>query len=237
MTASVAAILPDELVGAHEILASAGLAARLGVDRPRYALIDPAPGIGRPELAPLLRGLLPPGTPLRLRAPGETPYFRQGDAVLPPVRLKELFGEFAARPAGADGAIAVDTAWEARYIVHRRVPVIGAITCNRVLVPQLSAALAEIERRGLAHLLDPADVGGCYAPRFLSRDPGAGISHHAWGAAVDLNVSTNPLGRIPTMDARVVEVFERWGFTWGGRWLVPDGMHFDAIRLAPDAGA
>jgi D-alanyl-D-alanine carboxypeptidase len=26
-------------------------------------------------------------------------------------------------------------------------------------------------------------------------------------------------------------VFERWGFTWGGRWLVPDGMHFEFLRF------
>ena len=29
---------------------------------------------------------------------------------------------------------------------------------------------------------------------------------------------------------RLVSAFERWGFTWGGRWLVPDGMHFEIIR-------
>ncbi|MGH2687360.1 MAG: M15 family metallopeptidase [Actinomycetota bacterium] len=22
-------------------------------------------------------------------------------------------------------------------------------------------------------------------------------------------------------------MFERWGFEWGGRWLVPDPMHFE----------
>jgi hypothetical protein len=28
---------------------------------------------------------------------------------------------------------------------------------------------------------------------------------------------------------------ERWGFTWGGRWLVPDPAHFEYLR--PAAGA
>jgi len=27
---------------------------------------------------------------------------------------------------------------------------------------------------------------------------------------------------------------ERWGFTWGGRWLVPDPAHFEYLR--PPAG-
>ena len=31
------------------------------------------------------------------------------------------------------------------------------------------------------------------------------------------------------MDRRVVEVFDRWGFQWGGRFLVPDGMHFEFL--------
>jgi hypothetical protein len=111
------------------------------------------------------------------------------------------------------------------------------VTCARALFPQMRGALGDLERTGLGHLIDPGDYGGCYAPRFLSRDPAAGISHHAWGAAIDVNVSRNPFGRVASMDPRVVAAFERWGFTWGGRWLVPDGMHFDFVRAvaAPPA--
>jgi hypothetical protein len=32
-----------------------------------------------------------------------------------------------------------------------------------------------------------------------------------------------------------VEIFDRWGFTWGGSWLVPDGMHFE-FRNFPTGG-
>jgi hypothetical protein len=28
---------------------------------------------------------------------------------------------------------------------------------------------------------------------------------------------------------------ERWGFTWGGRWLVPDPAHFEWVRAPADA--
>jgi hypothetical protein len=27
----------------------------------------------------------------------------------------------------------------------------------------------------------------------------------------------------------------RWGFTWGGHWLVPDGMHFEYLGPPPQA--
>jgi hypothetical protein len=27
-----------------------------------------------------------------------------------------------------------------------------------------------------------------------------------------------------------VEVMERWGFAWGGRWLIPDPAHFEYLR-------
>jgi hypothetical protein len=31
-------------------------------------------------------------------------------------------------------------------------------------------------------------------------------------------------------DPVVVDVFERWGFTWGGRWVSRDPVHFEYVR-------
>jgi hypothetical protein len=114
----------------------------------------------------------------------------------------------------------------ARNIRARRVPIIGTVTCHRRMIPALRAALAEVARRGLAHLVDPGDYAGCYAPR---RIPGSGsLSLHAWGLAVDLNASRNPQGSPAHQDRRLVRIMERHGFSWGGRWpTVPDGMHFE----------
>jgi hypothetical protein len=230
----IAGILPDAAIGAHEVFLSRAAAATIGVTRDRYLLIDPSPGASRERIAARIRALLPAGLPVRIRGPGETPYFRQGDAVLPPVRLKELFGEFAARPI-AGGYLQTDPAWVRRHIVTASVPLLGRVTCNRAIIPQVRGALAEIQRSGLGAIIDPGDFGGCYSSRFLNRNPESGVSHHAWGVAIDVNASANPFGRTPRQDPRVARIFERWGFTWGGNWLVPDGMHFEFVRFAAGA--
>jgi hypothetical protein len=226
----VAAVLPDAAIGAHEVFVSRATAAALGVAHERYLLIDPSPDASRAAVVARIRALLPDGTQVRIRGPGETPFFRQGDAVLPPVKIKEVFGEFAARPISG-GFLRIDPGWEKRHIVNVTVPILGMVRCNRALIPQLRQALGEIVTRGLSHLIHPGDYGGCYAPRFINRNPLAGISHHAWGVAVDVNVSSNRFGQSPHQDPRVVAVFERWGFTWGGSWLRPDGMHFEFVRF------
>src|SRR6266545_208327 len=131
------------------------------------------------------------------------------------------------------GWITIDPAWVNRHIVTAAVPILGRVTCNRAIIPQLRGALAEVVRRGLAHLVNPADYAGCYAARVIAGDPGPSLAHHAWGSAIDLNATANPQGAPPHQDPRLVSVFERWGFTWGGRWLVPDAMHFELLRLQP----
>ncbi len=228
---AVDGVIEDGLVGAHEVVVSYETGQALGVTTPRYLLVAPREAADPRKVEAGLRRVVPAGTRLRVRAPGETPVFRQGDAVLPPVRLKELFGEFAAEPQ-SDGTIRIDPAWARENIVEARVPILqGAVVCHRLIVPQLRAALRELVRKGLGDLIDPGDYGGCYSPRFANFDTGAGLSHHAWGVAIDFNVSRNLLGDQPTLDPRVVEVFREAGFQWGGQFLVPDGMHFEFLEF------
>jgi hypothetical protein len=230
VTLRVRGILEDELIGAHEVLVSRSTGTHLGIVRPRYLLVAPRASASRRRVEAGLRGALPAGIRLRVRAPGETPVFRHGDAVLPSLSLKVTFGEFAAEPIEG-GFLRIDKRWVAQNIRTARVPRLGTVRCHRRIIPMLRGALQELANRGLAGLIDPGQYGGCYSPRFLNRSPAAGISHHAWGVAIDLNVAQNPYGAEPRMDRRVVEIFERWGFTWGGRWLVPDAMHFEFMRF------
>ena len=65
-------------------------------------------------------------------------------------------------------------------------------------------------------------------PRVQFGDSGV-ISRHTWGIAVDINEDTNRYGDAPTQDPRLVAIMARSGFSWGGVWLVPDGMHFEYV--------
>lgn len=130
-----------------------------------------------------------------------------------------------------NGFIDPDPAWVAANIVQGEVPLLGDVVCHRVLFPQLVAALSEIESEGLARKIDVGQYGGCYVPRFIGRDPRRGLSMHAFGLALDLNVSQNYYGTRGKMDPQVVAIFEKWGFGWGGAWSEPDPMHFELARL------
>lgn len=75
-------------------------------------------------------------------------------------------------------------------------------------------------------------IGGGYNWRMM-RGKGA-LSMHALGIAVDFDPARNGLGDpTPEMDMRVVEIFEKHGWTWGGRWSPQrrDGMHFQAATV------
>jgi hypothetical protein len=45
-----------------------------------------------------------------------------------------------------------------------------------------------------------------------------------------VNADTNRFGSPPAQDPRLVQLLGRWGFTWGGNWIVPDGMHFEYLH-------
>jgi hypothetical protein len=237
---TIAGVFPDELVGAAELLVSRETGARIGVTHDRYLLLRPS-GKHPPtsnRMARTLQALLPTTEPTTqnvvVRSAGETPYFRQGDAVLPPVLIKALFGEFAARPDPArPGYLKIDPAWIHDHIVTTTVPVLGTVTCNRGLIPQLREAMQALERKGLADTIH--SYAGCYAPRFINRIPTNPISHHAWGIAFDCNADTNPVGANPDQDPRLVRVLQHAGFIWGGTFAVPDGNHFE-YRVSTSAG-
>jgi hypothetical protein len=222
----VVGVVPDAAIGGHEVMVSQQEADLLGISAPRYLLVEPKPGTAWRTVGRAIHALVPAGTPVRIRGPGEAMYLREADAVLPPVIMKSVFGEFAASPqVPADGALSLDPSWERSHIVSATVPILGTVRCNRILIPLLRGALGEVQARGLTSLVHPDEYGGCFNARLI-RGSAEDISTHTWGAAIDLNVAENPFGGTPHQDPRLVAIFARWGFAWGGRFLIPDGMHF-----------
>jgi hypothetical protein len=236
----IAAVLPDELVGAAELIVSKDTGRRIGVTRDRHLLLQPAEGRRATQrtLTKALQPLLPDGLGVlgrvQVRAPGETPYFRAGDAVLPPVLLKALFGEFAARPAkDHPGYLELDPAWIREQLVTTNVPLLGQVICHRAIVPQLRGAMRDLRDSGLGSLI--RSFHGCFVPKFITRDPTALISHHTWGIAFDVNLVGNYYGQDPQLDQQLLaDRLAPWGFLWGGDFVVPDGNHFE-YRRAPAA--
>jgi hypothetical protein len=170
----------------------------------------------------------------------------QVDLLSPPVQNPVAFltGSKAAQAFGAfsyryypDGTIEPDAEWVRKNIVTTTVPIMGRVTCHRLMVPQLRSALQEVQDAGLGHLLKTYD--GCYVPRFIARNPDNSISLHTWGIAIDMDASTNYRGIRGTMDDRIVAIFKKWGFRWGGDWKYTDPMHFElgALLTEPDPPA
>jgi hypothetical protein len=148
-------------------------------------------------------------------------------------KAAKAFGNFSYRYF-PDGTIQPDEAWVKANIVTTNVPIMGRVTCHRLMVPQLRGALQEVQDAGLGHLLKTYD--GCYVPRFIERNPENSISLHTWGIAIDMDAATNYRGIRGTMDQRIADTFKRWGFRWGGDWKYTDPMHFElgALLDAPN---
>jgi hypothetical protein len=127
------------------------------------------------------------------------------------------------------GRIVPQQAWVDSHISTETMPIIGAMTCNTQMFPQLRAALEEIVADGLASTIHPQQYEGCYVPKFIEGT--TTLSNHAFGLAFDLNVPENQRGTPGQMNRQVVAIFEKWGFTWGGTWHYTDPMHFELNRI------
>ena len=148
--------------------------------------------------------------------------------VLPTALVKEMFGDFQIKER--DGVwITTELEWREENIQNKRMPILGITRCHRLMWEPLEGALNQILEEGLEEYLSIEEwrsSGGCYAPRRINRfDAGGSISRHAWGIAIDINTKSS-------YPPRIVEIFNDWGFAWGGTWTSPDEMHFELRDLS-----
>ena len=144
--------------------------------------------------------------------------------VLPTALVKEMFGDFQIKER--DGVwITTEPEWREENIQNKRMPILGITRCHRLMWEPLEGALNQILEEDLS-IEEWRSSGGCYAPRRINRfDAGGSISRHAWGIAIDINTKSS-------YPPRVVEIFNDWGFAWGGTWTSPDEMHFELRDLS-----
>jgi hypothetical protein len=133
-----------------------------------------------------------------------------------------LFGIFAYREA-KDGAIVIDPAWVAQNIRTINAPfamptygggVTRRIQCHRLVVKSLLGALGDLADQGLESLI--TFYGGMFVPRHQYHRASNPLSRHSWGAAIDLNPTTYPVGAHIEQDDQLIEIMAAHGFGYGG---------------------
>ena len=216
-TVAVSGVVDDALLGGYEVALERTLARRYGIQRAGYLLVRPrGPVEGlQAELRKLLKG-----RKLHFVTPGDRPFVRGGDGVLPLARVKARFGEFAL-PGLRRGR--PDPAWTRANVVTRRLPVLGRVRCHRLVIGDLGKAMADLQGQGLHGLVNVGAFrrqGGCWSPRLVHDARGGKLSRHAWGIAVELKV-------IP--DERLIRTMAEHGFVWGGNFARPDVTHFEWV--------
>lgn len=96
--------------------------------------------------------------------------------------------------------------------------------CHKLAVDAFVGAFRAIKAEGLAD--DASEFNGIVSMRSIRGHPGH-LSAHAWGLAVDINASRNPLGGPVRQHVEVIRAFVEHGFFWGGAYKSRvDGMHF-----------
>ena len=97
---------------------------------------------------------------------------------------------------------------------------------------QLQKVISELKTLPQKYSKYITNIAGTYSFRYI-KDTNR-LSAHSYGIAIDLNVKQSAYwkwdkehkfkNKIPK---EIVDVFEKYGFIWGGRWYHYDTMHFE----------
>ena len=234
---SVGLIVPDDVIGGTEILMSTATADYLGQVAEARVLFYGNFDHQALDNALAASGLL--GNPaIGVVHSWDPP---SPDNTLSLVQTKVVMGEFDFYYLGLTRSewTAINPRWVATYVPTKDLYAHGiSARCNVVIKADLAAALDEVAATlpGLFNVRTGIDVGntnrfgGCSNngearfARFTTN-----ISRHSWGQPIDMSTSANPQGGVPVMDCRIVRIFRKHNFAWGGNFLRPDGMHFEWV--------
>jgi hypothetical protein len=221
-TLTVRAVLPDAEVAGAEVVVAPGTATEEGIGGAKFLLARPSGTLD--EGAEAVRSATSGGPALRVRTSEDARWLRHADAVAPQALIKRDFGEFAV--AQGDGReVSITPEFADANIVTESVPLLGEVRCHRSIIEPLREALGDLEKRGLAEVIDRSGYSGCFYPRRIS--PKSDLSRHSWGIALDLNIAGDARGRDVDFAPELVEAMAKVGFRSGADWLVPDPAHFE----------
>lgn len=220
----VASFYPQ--VGTVDGVVNTGWADLLGLVEDNALVIHT--GVASPQaVGKVLKKLLPKGTSVyEIDAVGEFGLDTSAVQVVNVGTFGDAVGTFRYTVLGG-GRIAPEPAWVRQHIVTETLPLLGRLTCNKAMMPQLREAMIEIQALGLADEIDYHV--GCYYPRFIAGS--TTLSNHSFGLAIDINSRENQRGTVGEMHPVVVQVMKKWGFAWGGDWNYTDPMHFELARI------
>ena len=177
-------------------------------------------------------------------------------SVLSIAERARVFGAPRYREIGK-GLVALDPKWQEANTELITIPQLRGVNCNgvpasgKVRVHTLARApfmLAFAEIAAAGFLGDILTYDGLFYPRHIGSNVARPLSSHSWGIAIDLNAAWNGYGKPPAKAGargsvrRLVPIFARYGFAWGGDWdgdemetdenpRVRDGMHWELVRV------
>lgn len=117
--------------------------------------------------------------------------------------------------------------WPTDRSDDQRKVTVGDVTVfmHREIAELVGMLMVETERRGY-NLKGGWCWGYAHRPiRGTRKTP----SNHSWGLALDINAPNNPMSSPLRTDISmgIVDLWESYGFEWGGNWNRPDPMHFE----------
>lgn len=155
-------------------------------------------------------------------------------------QVEEIFGKFEYEELG-NGLIKIDSSWVKENLTTYNFPIVGLLRCHKLVQPSFLKIFTEIENQNLTEFVTLKGGGGVYCPRHTLWDKRKPLSKHSWAICIDMNVAANPYGKISNLPlsfnrtnlntSKIIDIFEKNNFMWGGIWNSKDPMH---LEVSPD---
>jgi len=150
--------------------------------------------------------------------------------------LTDLVGSYR-YSNNSDGSIKIIGDWETKNIVLVTTPILKPnstkflrLQCHKKIKDNILEIFTEYKDNSYDSKYEIRMIGS-FMPRHKMWNVKNSLSIHSYGLAIDINWDTNPVGKRGDMPDYVVALFEKHGWSWGGRWKSPlDFMHFEYYK-------